>query len=70
MSLMRLVEGIPFIRVQQADDIKSHFEALVQLLESDQILPDPRTWMNLDAAKLYFGDADKKKSASCSAGNF
>ncbi|KAK7205222.1 ubiquitin-conjugating enzyme/RWD-like protein [Myxozyma melibiosi] len=54
--------GIPYYRPSKPEDPQSHIEALIASLENDKLSPDPRTWMNLDAAELYFGsDAQKKE---------
>ncbi|KAK9449375.1 ubiquitin-conjugating enzyme/RWD-like protein [Limtongia smithiae] len=54
-------DGVPFFRAAKAEDPKSHIEGLINLLESSDISPDPRTWMNLDAATLYFGTPEQKR---------
>ncbi|KAK9365760.1 ubiquitin-conjugating enzyme/RWD-like protein [Lipomyces kononenkoae] len=54
-------DGVPYYRPRKADDIKSHIEALIEVLENEQLSPDPRTWMNLDAAQLYFGEPEEKR---------
>ncbi|KAK9389348.1 ubiquitin-conjugating enzyme/RWD-like protein [Lipomyces mesembrius] len=54
-------DGVPYYRPRKADDIKSHIEALIEVLENEQLSPDPRTWMNLDAAQLYFGKPEEQR---------
>ncbi|KAK9249076.1 ubiquitin-conjugating enzyme/RWD-like protein [Lipomyces tetrasporus] len=54
-------DGVPYYRPRRTDDIKSHIEALIDVLESEQLSPDPRTWMNLDAAQLYFGKPEDQR---------
>ena len=43
------------------DDIKSHIEAIIEALEDPEPPYDPRTLVNLEASKLYWGSADDKK---------
>ena len=46
---------------KRADDLQSHVEALVEAIEEEHPPYDPRTLVNLEASKLFWGsEADKK----------
>ena len=44
------------------DDAKSHIEGVITLLEEEDPAYDPRTQINIEASKLYWGT--KKRSGS------
>lgn len=46
---------------KRADDIKSHIEAIIDALEDPDPPYDPRTLVNPEASKLYWGSAEDKK---------
>lgn len=46
---------------KRADDIKSHVQAIVEAIEDANPPYDPRTLVNPEASKLYWGSADEKK---------
>ena len=46
---------------KRPDDIKSHIEAIIEALEDSEPPYDPRTLVNPDASKLFWGSADDKK---------
>lgn len=46
---------------KRPDDMKSHIESIIDALEDSEPPYDPRTLVNLDASKLYWGSADEKK---------
>jgi ubiquitin-conjugating enzyme E2 Z len=46
---------------KRPDDIKSHIEAIIDALEDPEPPYDPRTIVNPEASKLYWGSADDKK---------
>lgn len=46
---------------KRPDDIKSHIEAIVEALEDSEPPYDPRTLVNPDASRLFWGSAEDKK---------
>lgn len=46
---------------KRADDIKSHIEAIIDALEDPEPPYDPRTLVNPDASRLFWGTAEDKK---------
>lgn len=54
-------DGIPCYFPKTASDAKSHIEAIIEALEEEHPPYDPRTLVNPEAAKLYWGSADDKK---------
>ncbi|KAF1951869.1 UBC-like protein [Byssothecium circinans] len=43
------------------DDMKSHIEAIIEAIEEESPAYDPRTLVNLEAARLFWGTPDEKK---------
>ena len=54
-------DGTPCYTARRAEDVKSHIEAIIEALEEESPPYDPRTMVNPEAAKLYWGSADDKK---------
>ncbi len=55
-------DGTPCYTSKRADDVKSHIEAIIENLEEESPPYDPRTCVNPEAAKLFWGsETDKKK---------
>lgn len=54
-------DGIPYYLPKKPDDPISHIESILEVIENEELSPDPRTWMNLDAAELYFGTQAQKR---------
>lgn len=46
---------------KRPDDIKSHIEAIIEALEDPEPPYDPRTLVNPDASRLFWGTAEDKK---------
>ncbi len=46
---------------QRSDDVKSHIDAIIAALEEESPAYDPRTLVNPDAAKLFWGSSEDKK---------
>ena len=46
---------------KRPDDLKSHIEAIVEAIEDTETPYDPRTLVNPEASKLYWGSVDDKK---------
>ena len=47
---------------KRQDDLQSHIEAIIEAVEDEQPPYDPRTLVNLEASKLFWGsEADKKQ---------
>jgi ubiquitin-conjugating enzyme E2 Z len=55
------VDGTPCYTPRRAEDVKSHIEAIIEALEEESPPYDPRTMVNPEAAKLYWGSAEDKK---------
>jgi ubiquitin-conjugating enzyme E2 Z len=55
-------DGTPCYTTQRPDDIKSHIEAIIVALQDENPVYDPRTMVNPEAAKLYWGSADDRKN--------
>lgn len=56
-------DGTPcyFGTFNRREDVKSHIDAVVEALEEEQPPYDPRTLVNPEAFKLYWGSADDRK---------
>ncbi|KAI6372276.1 hypothetical protein MCOR25_003793 [Pyricularia grisea] len=49
------------VPMARREDIKSHIEAVIDALEEEEPAYDPRTLVNPEAHKLYWGTADDRK---------
>ena len=47
---------------QKQDELKYHVEAIIAAIEDESPAYDPRTLVNLEAAKLFWGSQDDKKT--------
>ncbi|KAG9232718.1 ubiquitin-conjugating enzyme/RWD-like protein [Amylocarpus encephaloides] len=54
-------DGTPCYTVKRVEDAKSHIEAIIEALEEESPPYDPRTLVNPDAAKLFWGSPDDRK---------
>ncbi|KAI0022200.1 UBC-like protein [Xylariomycetidae sp. FL0641] len=56
-------DGIPcyFPNPTRKDDVRQHIEAIIETLEEEQPPYDPRTLVNPEAHKLYWGSPDDRK---------
>jgi ubiquitin-conjugating enzyme E2 Z len=54
-------DGTPCYTAKRAEDVKSHIEAIIEALEEESPPYDPRTLVNPEAAKLFWGSEDDKK---------
>ncbi|KAK4218745.1 UBC-like protein [Rhypophila decipiens] len=56
-------DGTPcyFAPLSKREDAKSHIEAVIEALEEEQPPYDPRTLVNPEAFKLYWGSAEDRK---------
>ncbi|KAH7354843.1 ubiquitin-conjugating enzyme/RWD-like protein [Rhexocercosporidium sp. MPI-PUGE-AT-0058] len=54
-------DGTPCYTSRRAEDVKSHIEAIIEALEEESPPYDPRTMVNPEAAKLYWGSDEDKK---------
>lgn len=54
-------DGTPCYTARRADDVKSHVEAIIEALEEEHPPYDPRTMVNPEVSKLFWGSADDKK---------
>ena len=54
-------DGVLCYFPKRQDELKSHVEAIIEALEDTEPPYDPRTLVNPEAAKLYWGSADDKK---------
>lgn len=57
-------DGTPCYTPKRAEDAKSHIEGIIDALEDENPRYDPRTMVNPDAAKLFWGTPDDKKQYS------
>jgi ubiquitin-conjugating enzyme E2 Z len=55
-------DGTPCYVTDRADDVKAHIDAVIEALEEEHPPYDPRTNVNPEAAKLYWGPADDRKT--------
>ncbi|KAH7087202.1 ubiquitin-conjugating enzyme/RWD-like protein [Paraphoma chrysanthemicola] len=54
-------DGILCYDAARKDDMRSHIEAIIAAIEEESPAYDPRTLVNPEAAKLYWGSPDEKK---------
>ena len=54
-------DGVLCYLPKRQDDIKHHIEAILESIEDTDTPYDPRTMVNPEASKLYWGSADEKK---------
>jgi ubiquitin-conjugating enzyme E2 Z len=54
-------DGTPCYTAKNVDDPKSHIDAIIEVLEEEHPPYDPRTMVNPDAAKLFWGSPEDKK---------
>jgi ubiquitin-conjugating enzyme E2 Z len=59
-------DGTPcyFASPTKREDVRTHIEAIIDSLEDEQPPYDPRTLVNPEAHKLYWGSVDDKKTYS------
>ncbi|TVY86880.1 Ubiquitin-conjugating enzyme E2 Z [Lachnellula willkommii] len=55
------LDGTPCYSTKRAEDVKSHVEAIIEALEEESPPYDPRTLVNPEAAKLFWGSEEDKK---------
>jgi len=55
-------DGTPCYTSARVEDVKSHIDAILEALEEESPPYDPRTNVNPEAAKLYWGSADDRKT--------
>jgi ubiquitin-conjugating enzyme E2 Z len=55
------LDGTPCYSTKRAEDAKSHIQAIIEALEEEHPPYDPRTLVNPEAAKLFWGSEDDKK---------
>ena len=55
-------DGVLCYFPQRQDDLKSHIDAMIAAIEEESPAYDPRTIVNPEAAKLFWGNADDKKN--------
>lgn len=53
--------GILCYDATRKDDMRSHIEAIIEAIEEESPAYDPRTLVNLEASKLFWGTPDEKK---------
>lgn len=54
-------EGVLCYFPKRPDELKYHIEAIIEAIEDTEPPYDPRTLVNPQASKLYWGSADEKK---------
>jgi ubiquitin-conjugating enzyme E2 Z len=57
-------DGTPCYTSKRSEDVKSHIEAIIEALEEESPPYDPRTLVNPEAAKLFWGNEEDKKMYS------
>lgn len=57
-------DGTPCYTATRGEDVKSHIESILEALEEEDPPYDPRTMVNPEAAKLYWGSAEDRKMYS------
>ena len=57
-------EGVLCYFPKRPDELKCHIEAIIEAIEDMEPPYDPRTLVNPEASKLYWGSADEKKQYS------
>ncbi|TVY48647.1 Ubiquitin-conjugating enzyme E2 Z [Lachnellula occidentalis] len=55
------LDGTPCYNTKRAEDAKSHVQAIIEALEEESPPYDPRTLVNPEAAKLFWGSEEDKK---------
>jgi len=55
-------DGTPCYTTNRPEDAKSHIDAIIEALEEESPPYDPRTMVNPEAAKLYWGSTEDKKN--------
>lgn len=56
------LDGTPCYTPKRPDDAKSHIESIIEALEEVSPPYDPRTLVNVEASKLFWGSVDDKKN--------
>ncbi|KAG4030204.1 hypothetical protein MFRU_013g02230 [Monilinia fructicola] len=56
------LDGTPCYTPKRPEDVKSHIESIIEALEEESPPYDPRTLVNLEAGKLFWGSIDDKKT--------
>lgn len=54
-------DGTPCYTAKRVEDVKSHIDSIIEALEEEHPPYDPRTLVNPEAAKLFWGSVDDKK---------
>jgi ubiquitin-conjugating enzyme E2 Z len=54
-------KGILCYNARRKDDMKSHIEAIIDAIEEEEPAYDPRTLVNVEAAKLLWGPPEDRK---------
>ncbi|KAK6540932.1 hypothetical protein TWF694_008316 [Orbilia ellipsospora] len=54
-------DGIPAYFPRKPEDVRSHIEGVVNVLEEEDPAYDPRTQINIDASKLYWGTKEERR---------
>jgi len=54
-------DGTPCYTASRTDEIKSHIDGIIDALEEENPPYDPRTMVNPEAAKMYWGGAEERK---------
>jgi len=54
-------DGIPCYIPQRYDEGRHHIDAIIQLMEEESPPYDPRTQVNQEASKLYWGSKEDKR---------
>ncbi|KAG0240252.1 hypothetical protein BGW41_007091 [Actinomortierella wolfii] len=60
-------DGVPIYSVTRPDDVRSHIEAIRDLIVREDPKPIPSTHINVEASKLYFGTKEQRREYSRNA---
>ncbi|KAF9974336.1 hypothetical protein BGZ73_002255 [Actinomortierella ambigua] len=60
-------DGVPIYSVTRSDDVRSHIEAIRDMIVREDPKPIPSTHINVEASKLYFGTKEQKREYSRNA---
>jgi ubiquitin-conjugating enzyme E2 Z len=54
-------EGIPCYVAAKSDEGRAHIDAIINLMEEENPPYDPRTQVNQEASKLYWGTPEQRR---------
>lgn len=60
LTCLRSADGTPCYTAKKWDDGRCHIDAIIKLME-DEPPYDPRTQVNMEASKLYWGTIEQRR---------